>query len=105
MVGKAFPCCHKSWLFFCKFFYKRDLQRLVIYSFIYEEMQSEKKILCRVIGGLVLMVMYIHSSWLFSLLLLAQGKMLIILLEDNFPGPFPIGQVIFKSYLPRKKIY
>lgn len=51
------------------------------------------------------MVMYIHSSRLFSLLLLAQGRMLIILLEDNFPGPFPIGPVIFKSYLPRKKIY
>ena len=43
MVGKAFPCYHKSWSSFCKFFYRRDLQRLVIYSFIYEEMQNEKK--------------------------------------------------------------
>ena len=42
---------------------------------------------------------------LHSLILLAQGKMLIILLEDNLPGPFPIGQVIFKRYLPSKKIY
>ena len=42
---------------------------------------------------------------LHSLISLAQGKMLIILLEDNLPGPFPIGQVIFKRYLPSKKIY
>ena len=26
-----------------------------------------------------------------SLISLARGKMLIILLEDNLPGPFPIG--------------
>ena len=43
MVAKAFPCCHKSWSSFCRFFYRRDLQRLVIYSFIYDEMQNEKK--------------------------------------------------------------
>ena len=28
----------------------------------------------------------------------------MILFEDNYPGPLPIGQVSFKSYLPRKKI-
>ena len=28
----------------------------------------------------------------------------MILLEDGLPGPWPIVQVIFKSYLPSKKI-
>ena len=27
----------------------------------------------------------------------------MILFEDDFPGPLPIGQVSFKSYLPSKK--
>ena len=27
------------------------------------------------------------------------------LLEDDLPGPLPIGQVSFKSYLPSNKIY
>ena len=27
------------------------------------------------------------------------------LLDDDLPGPLPIGQVSFKSYLPSKKIY
>ena len=26
-------------------------------------------------------------------------------LEDGLPGPWPTGQVSFKSYLPSKKIY
>ena len=29
----------------------------------------------------------------------------MIVLAVDLPGPFPIGQVSFKSYLPRKKIY
>ena len=29
----------------------------------------------------------------------------MILLEDDFPEPLPIGQVSFKSFLPSKKIY
>ena len=29
----------------------------------------------------------------------------MIVLAVDLPGPFPIGQVGFKSYLPRKKIY
>ena len=29
----------------------------------------------------------------------------MFLLEDDLAGPFSIGQVSFKSYLPSKKIY
>ena len=29
----------------------------------------------------------------------------MIVLAVDLPAPFPIGQVSFKSYLPRKKIY
>ena len=43
-----------------------------------------------------------------SHILFAQGhfclSLLMILLEDEVPRPLPIGQVIFNSYLPSKKI-
>ena len=32
-------------------------------------------------------------------------SLLMIWLENEVPGPLPIGQVSFKSYLPSKKIY
>ena len=48
------------------------------------------------------LVLQVSSSHTF----LAQGtSQLMIQLEDDLTAPLSIGQVIFESYLPRKKIY
>ena len=40
-----------------------------------------------------------------TLICLPRTTLSMIVLAVDLPGPFPIGQVSFKSYLPRKKIY
>ena len=40
-----------------------------------------------------------------TLICLPRTILSMIVLAVDLPGPFPIGQVSFKSYLPRKKIY
>lgn len=50
--------------------------------------KMKKKILWMVMGGFVPMVMYIHSSWLFSLLLFLLSKMPCIVMGLYYQCPF-----------------